>query len=241
MGIKTIRKKEFPTIVDIVKRLALHNFSLKRNFFMLITGAPGVGKSYAAMTFAEAIDEDFSPSKQMIYFPEDFPKVFDYVKNNGKRVIVFDEAHITVPSRKWHSVSNLALNQIMTTFRQIKQIAVFVVAPSHNAVDKQLRELFDYICILNKVSDGHAEGDVKVLAQLYEIGLNRFDLRDQNPYIKKIYFAWNGQLWRLGPMKVPLPSERVRNEYEKVSMPFKEHILTTRTELLFEKKERQKK
>jgi hypothetical protein len=228
-----IKKKEFPNIIDIVKRLAHHNFLLKRNFFMLITGAPGVGKSYAAMTFAEAIDDDFSPSKQMIYFPEDFPKVFDYVKNNGKKVIVFDEAHITVPSRKWHSLANLALNQIMTTFRQLKQVAVFVVAPSHNAVDKQLRELFDYVCILNKVLGDNGE---KVLAQLYQIGLNRFDLRDQNPYIKKIRFVWNGNCYILGTMEVPLPSQRVKDEYEKVSMPFKEHILSTRTELLFEKK-----
>jgi hypothetical protein len=233
MGIKTITKKEFPTIVDIVKRLAYHNFSKKKNFFMLITGAPGDGKSYAAMTFAEAIDQDFSPNNQMIYFPEDFLKVFDYVKNNGKKVIVFDEAHITVPSRKWHSLANLALNQIMTTFRQMKQVAVFVVAPSHNAIDKQLRELFDYICILNKLLE---DGKQVVQAQLYEIGMNRFDLRDQNPYIKKIYFAWNGQLWRLGPMKVPLPSQRVIDEYEKVSMPFKEHIFRTRAELLTGKK-----
>jgi hypothetical protein len=234
MGIIEIPQKELPTIVDIVKRLAHHNFLKKKNLFMLITGAPGNGKSYAAMTFAEAIDEDFSPTKQMVYFPEDFLQVFDYVKNNGKRVIVFDEAHITAPSRKWHSLANLALNQIMTTFRQMKQVAVFVVAPSHNAVDKQLRELFDYICILNKIL---RHGKQEVQAQLYEIGINRFDLRDQNPYIKKLYFAWNGHVWRLGPMKVPLPSQRVVDEYEKVSMPFKEHIFRTRAELLSRKKE----
>jgi ABC-type dipeptide/oligopeptide/nickel transport system ATPase component len=228
-----IKKEERPTIVDIVKQLANHNFSLKRNFFMLITGAPGTGKSYTAMLFAEALDEDFFPSKQMIYFPEDFPKVFDYVKNNGKRVIVFDEAHITAPSRKWHSLSNLALNQIMTTFRQIKQVAVFVVAPSHNVIDKQLRELFDYICILNKVMDKKET----VLAQLYKIEINRYDLRDQNPYIKKIRFVWNGNQYVLGTMKVPLPSQRVRDEYEKISMPFKEQILASREKLLFGKKE----
>jgi hypothetical protein len=38
-------------------------------------------------------------------------------------------------------------------------------------------------------------------------------------------------------MKVPEPSQRVSDEYEKVSMPFKEQILATREKLLFGKKE----
>jgi energy-coupling factor transporter ATP-binding protein EcfA2 len=224
-----------PTIVDVIKHIVQANFLKSKNFFMLITGDSGSGKSYAAMTFAEAIDKDFSPTKQVIYFPEDFERVFDYVKNNGKRVIIFDEAHVTMPSRRWHALTNLALNQIMATFRQLRQVAVFVVAPTHNAVDKQVRELFHYICILEKVLD--AKEKQAVYANLYEIVINRFDLRDQIPFMRKVYFLWNGGVWKLGPMKVPLPSQRVINEYENISMPFKQHIFDTRIKMLTGKKE----
>jgi hypothetical protein len=211
-----------PGLHEIVARLAQKHFREKRNFFMVIVGRPGSGKSYTALKFAETIEADFSPTNQIAYFPEQFQLVMDYVRENGKRVIIFDEAHVTLSSRKWFSATNVALNNIMTTFRQLHRLAVFFVTPYQNFVDKQLRGLFDYYCIVEKVQ---LDNDIVVYGMLYKINTNLFDLRDQTPYLQKVRIIWNGDVYVVGEMRIDLPSERVINEYENQSMKFKSDVL----------------
>jgi ABC-type dipeptide/oligopeptide/nickel transport system ATPase component len=229
-----INQENQPTIHEIVKRLAEKHFREKRNFFMVIVGRPGSGKSYTALKFAETIEPDFSPEKQIIYYPEQFESVIDYVRENKRKVLIFDEAHVTLSSRKWFSITNLALNNIMTTFRQLHRLAVFFVTPYQSFVDKQLRVLFDYYCVVNKSIH---RGYPTVYALLYEIKVNFFDLRDQTPYLQKLRIIWNGQIYVVGEMKIELPSERVINEYENQSMKFKTEIMKKSLETIVDKKE----
>jgi energy-coupling factor transporter ATP-binding protein EcfA2 len=211
-----------PGLHEIVARLAQKHFKEKKNFFMVIVGRPGSGKSYTALKFAETIEPDFSPQHQIAYFPEQFQAVMDYVREHKKKVIVFDEAHVTLSSRKWFSATNVALNNIMTTFRQLHRLAVFFVTPYQNFVDKQLRGLFDYYCIVEKVQ---IDDEIVVYGMLYKIGTNLFDLRDQTPYLQKVRILWNGEVYVVGEMRIDLPSERVINEYENQSMKFKSDVL----------------
>ena len=212
-----------PGLHEIVARLAQNHFALKKNFFMVIVGRPGSGKSYTALKFAETIEPDFSPGKQIAYFPEQFQSVMDYVREHKKKVIIFDEAHVTLSSRKWFSATNVALNNIMTTFRQLHRLAVFFVTPYQNFVDKQLRGLFDYYCIVEKTMT--ESNETLVFGMLYQIKTNLFDLKDQTPYLQKVRILWNGQVYVVGEMKIDLPSERVINEYENQSMKFKSDVL----------------
>jgi len=211
-----------PTIVDIVKKIVETRFQKKQNTFFVVVGQPGSGKSYTALKFAEAIDPNFSPKDQIIYLPNQFEEVYEFVKRTDRKVIIFDECHVTMPSRRWFSFTNMALNQIMSTFRQIKNLAVFFVTPVQNLVDKQIRMLFNYYCFVEKKM---GKNGFAVMARLYEISLNYFDLRDQNPYLKSVYVHWNGSLYKVGRMKVPMPSERVVEEYEKISREFKENVI----------------
>jgi ATPase family associated with various cellular activities (AAA). len=114
-----------PKLHEIVERLVRNSFKKKKNFFMLIVGAPGSGKSYTALKFAETIELNFSPREQIIYMPEQFKQVFENLEESKKKVLIFDEAHVTMPSRRWFSFVNLSINTIMSTFRQVKQLAVF--------------------------------------------------------------------------------------------------------------------
>jgi hypothetical protein len=230
--------KEPPTILDIVKRITEQRFEKNQNMFMIITGEVGAGKSYAAMRFAETIDSEFSPMKQIVYFPEDFERVFEYVKSNELQTIVFDEAHVTSSSRRWFEFQNIALMQILTVFRQLKKLAVFVVTPLQNLIDKQWRSMFNFYCNVEKKFTERRE--VVVYGELYSIDVNRYDLRDQNPFLRKIYFRWNGCVWRLGRLVIPLPSKRVIDEYEFFSREFKSKILKSRLERLRDKKEAEK-
>ena len=211
-----------PQLHEIVKRLVDNNFRKKKNFFMLIVGAPGSGKSYTALKFAETIEPDFSPREQIIYMPEQFKQVFENLEENRKKVLIFDEAHVTMPSRRWFSFVNLSINTIMSTFRQVKQLAVFFVAPNQNMIDKQLRSLFEYYCVVDKQLN---EEGVYVYGQLYEVGLNYYDLRDQNPYLRKVRIMCNGKIFKLGEMMIEPPSEQLAKEYEEVSLEFKRNVL----------------
>ena len=211
-----------PQLHEIVKRLVDTNFLKKKNFFMLIVGAPGSGKSYTALKFAETIEHNFSPREQIIYMPEQFKEIFENLENSRKRVLIFDEAHVTMPSRRWFSFVNLSINTIMSTFRQVKQLAVFFVAPSQNMIDKQLRSLFQYYCVVEKEIN---QMRPYVFGQLYEVGLNYYDLRDQNPYLRKLRIMWNGKIYKVGEMIIEPPSEKLIKEYEEVSLQFKKNVL----------------
>jgi len=215
-------EEEPPKAEEIVKHLALIRFRQKRNFFMLVVGPPGSGKSYTALKFAETIEPDFSPKEQVIYQPWQFKEVFENLEKNKKKVLVFDEAHITMPSRRWFSFINLSINTIMSTFRQVKQLAVFFVSPNHNWIDKQVRGLFEYYCVVEKRL---TESGTRVFCQLYQVGFNYWDLRDQTPFLKRVRFMWNGRVYRCGPMDIEPPSERVVKEYEEMSLQFKKNIL----------------
>ena len=212
-----------PKLHEIVERLVRNSFKKKKNFFMLIVGPPGSGKSYTALKFAEAVEPDFSPREQIIYVPEQFKEIFENLENSRKRVLIFDEAHVTIPSRRWFSFVNLSINTIMSTFRQVKQLAVFFVAPSQNMIDKQLRSLFEYYCVIHK--ELIPPGKPYVFGQLYEVGLNYYDLRDQNPYLRKLRIMWNGKIYKVGEMLIEPPSEKLAKEYEEVSLQFKKNVL----------------
>jgi len=212
-----------PKLHEIVERLVRNSFKKKKNFFMLIVGAPGSGKSYTALKFAETIESNFSPREQIIYMPEQFKQVFENLEESKKKVLIFDEAHVTMPSRRWFSFVNLSINTIMSTFRQVKQLAVFFVAPNQNMIDKQLRSLFEYYCVVQKGLTTHEKP--YVWGQLYQIGLNYYDLKDQNPYLQKLRILWNGKIFKLGEMMIEPPSEQLAKEYEEVSLEFKRNVL----------------
>jgi hypothetical protein len=66
------------------------------------------------------------------------------------KCIVLDEAHVTVPSRLWLSFSNLALGLVTTTFRRLRSLCVFVVAPDISYVEKMIRDSCNFYAICER-------------------------------------------------------------------------------------------
>ena len=233
------RDRDKVGIVDIVVRLAELNFRKKRNIFFLIVGETGSGKSYTALTLADAIEKRYknylNVSKQIVYFPEQFKDVFEYVKEFKKKTIIFDEAHVSISSRRWFDYTNMAINTILSTFRQLHQCAVFFVAPLKSFIDKQVRGLVDYYIIVRKKL---IDEQIVVYAQIYSVEKNYYDFTSDTTYIKKVVFKWKNRVWTAGNLKVPLPPEEIKNEYEKISSEFKAKIFLEKADKLANKLKR---
>jgi len=205
------------------KRLALYHFRLKKNLFIAICGELGSGKSYAGLRIAEMIQErpPINLRHQLIYYPTQFLKAIKTAKEKGYKVLIMDEAHTTMPSRTWYSFVNKAVWMVGTTFRQLHQLALIVITPNINWIERKLREVMNYYIYVER----HAI--TKPIIHFYKIGFNYFDLRDQQPYLKKIMIKYKGKMVILKRIRINLPSERLIKEYEEIAPKYKQKILET--------------
>lgn len=110
----------------------------KKNFLMFITGPSGEGKSYCALRMAELLDPRFSIDK-VCFTPSQFFRAIKKVKVSGE-VIILDEMGVAMSARKWASMSNILMNEVLQTFRYKHIIALFVV-PDFSFVDSQARKM----------------------------------------------------------------------------------------------------
>lgn len=220
---------------ELIKHIIESRFRQKKNTFFAICGGVGEGKSYTALKIAETIQPDFEVREQVVYYPQQFLEVINKARKGGVKVVVLDEAHVTIPAKLWYSFTNLAVSFVSSTFRQVKNLVVIVVTPNVNWVEKSIREMINYYGVVQRTEDS------PVYLKLYKVGFNYFDLKDQNPYLQKIRFIWNGNVYVLGLLKTGLPSERVMNEYEEISTEFKKNLIETQLENTLSKIDRQTK
>jgi hypothetical protein len=214
-----VKAEESKVGEELIRHIVESRFRQKKCTFIAICGGVGEGKSYTALRIAEIIQPDFNVKEQVVYYPQQFLQVIENARSKGYKVVVLDEAHTTVPARLWYTFTNLAVSLVASTFRQLKSLVVIIVAPNINWIEKSLREMVNFYGVVFR-----KEGSPAYL-KLYEIGFNYFDLTDQNPYLKKITFAYNGRPYKLNVLEVGVPSERIIQEYEQVASEFKKQLI----------------
>jgi ABC-type dipeptide/oligopeptide/nickel transport system ATPase component len=214
-----IKAEESKVGEELIKHIIESRFRQKKNTFIAICGGVGEGKSYCGLRIAELIQPDFNVKEQIVYYPQQFLNVIENAKAKNYKVILLDEAHTTIPSRLWYSFMNLAIAQVATTFRQLKNLCVIVISPSINWIEKQVREMVNYYGVVFR-----KEGSPAYL-KLYEVCFNYFDLTEQAPYLKKITFVYNGRPYKLNVIEMSMPSEKLIQEYEQVSTEFKRKLI----------------
>lgn len=223
----------------LVKYFTRYMKDLKMSLVVSLTGGTdmktGSGKSYTALRIGELIDKDFSIDK-VVYKPIEFLQVIDRVKESGKtcQVVVVDEGQITAPAYLYHSFTNKAIFYVLTTFRYLNSMAIFVT-PTFSWLDKRVRFLVSHWGQCYKILQ---EGRLRVFCNLRKV---KTDLFGEKIYLQKIRM-YDKNLNRVVAFKhfiVNKPSESLIEEYEKKAVAFKDALRQEMIGLLkkFEKME----
>lgn len=129
----------------------------------------GVGKSYTGLRIAEMMDPDYRTGTgamdKIVFTPKDFIRAMDVIEKKGKRgqVLLIDEAGLLIDSRRWYSLINKAVGDVVMTFRTLRCMAIFVT-PAMDVVDRRIRMFFNFQMIAEKVYRG---GGPKVRVRVY--------------------------------------------------------------------------
>lgn len=134
------------SVVRYVGNRVLYN---NKNFLAALTGGTGSGKSWAALSFAEIYSQMFNiPFDPAIHIIHSVKQCYELIMSmdSDKKVpygtlLIFEEIQIEANSRTWGSNINIALNRLVSTFRD-RRLVVLFTTPIMKYIDKQTRELF---------------------------------------------------------------------------------------------------
>jgi len=204
-------------------RISLH---FKFNIITLITGKSGAGKSYLALRLGEALDGKwFDPRVQIVYNAWQFLYVCKYlIKAKHQRTLILDESQATIPARKWYDFFNLAVQNVLTTFRGVKRVHFIVVTPFESIIDSSVRCLADYLFDVKKIirSDKVVIRPYHIVPVRIEFGKFMFQMRKFSVYEhskrRTIFFK---------KVEVGFPSKKNIEIYEDMAYKFKRRILET--------------
>lgn len=99
----------------------------------------GSGKSYSALSLAEAVDPKFSVGRVALSASE-MVKILTTERLNKGSVVVLDEAGVNFSSQKWYEPEAKALNELFQTFR-FMNVAVLMTLPNYNFLNAGQRRL----------------------------------------------------------------------------------------------------
>jgi succinate dehydrogenase flavin-adding protein (antitoxin of CptAB toxin-antitoxin module) len=97
---------------------------------------------------------------------------------------------------------------------------LIIVTPSIGWIDKTLREMINFYGVVFRRLPDHP-----VELRLYEIAYDYFNLREEYPYLRKLRFVYRRGVCKLDTIIVGMPSQKLIEEYEKVSSEYKRTLL----------------
>lgn len=214
-----------PFLKIIHKRV--HRF--KMNHLQVITGESGSGKSYCALRMAEQLDPTFNIDK-VCFSAKEFINAVSNVKRNGE-VIILDEMGVALSSRKFQSISNILVNEVIQTFRY-KRIICFFVVPDFSFIDVQARKMCHVFSSVQRVGTDYVNMKVNWIIIDRKLGKSYF----YNPVVKGKGFGY-----KISNVKFTgLPSKELYDAYEEKHKREKEELTkrNLKTIELFDNKER---
>ena len=183
-----------------------------KNFVCILTGPPGNGKSWTALSIAEQLDPEFTLDR-VCFRAKDIMKQINGGNMKSGSVLIWDEAGIDLSNRNWQSELNKVVNFLLQTFRHRNFILIFTT-PYSDFVDAATRKLFD------------AEFEtVKILKDERKVRLKakclQYNSRQKKFYAKYLRVIKPGVGFiKIKKWDVPAPSVKLRNGYEKLKLEF---------------------
>lgn len=178
-----------------------------RNFFVLAQGDTGTGKSESiGLTLCKAVDPTFDMNRIAYAKPAPFLRIInsgDLKKGNS---VMWDDAGLGMPARKFMSTMNQALSEVIQIFRT-DNILVVVTVPDLSMLDKHMKLLY------------HAQIDSQEIDYKRKHAVAKFLKIQINRNKKKVYRKHfrmrrpDGKIITLTKARFALAPKELRQEY----------------------------
>jgi len=188
-------------------------FKQNKNFFMIIVGGVGTGKSYSALRLCENLDESFSIDRCCFRAKEFILKVDNLIslaeQNNEEfkgKAIIWEELGVEHNAREFMSISNRAVNYFFQTCRSLNLIFIMSV-PYLSYVDSATRKLAH--CIAETQGINHRKKQVTLKIKFLQVA--PFTGKEYPKYLR---YKKNNRTYKIERIKVPMPSPELVKLYE---------------------------
>lgn len=175
----------YPWFQDMLRARITRGFNTILNY----VGFAGVGKSYAALTTGEEMDDTFN-IERVTFFPNEFIRVTQEMKKG--QYVMIDEPAIAgvLGKRTWYTEMQQAIIDVLETFR-FQNLTVMLCCINTNLLDAIVRNyLIHYRVIMKDRGYG----------QVYSVDPSQFDSTIRTPFEGEIYLE--------------LPSDTLLRAYE---------------------------
>jgi hypothetical protein len=218
------QKKELSKLENAFTRLLRMRLRDNRNAIVFVTGEPGAGKSYSAISLAKAVDPDFTLDR-VVFDPKKYMDFLDVSKNALPKysAIIFDDAGVTENARDWQKQQVKILGYLSQTMRMLNYLVIFTT-PLATFIEKQTRSLITYELVASKSYINPITvdiNDVRGEFKLYEFtsGL-KLGSADFVSYRRFVQIPLLGQWANLKYVIITKPKKEICEEYEKKKLEF---------------------
>ncbi len=159
-------KEEEYDFITCIKNRIKNNL----NFLAIATGPTGIGKSWSLLSMGYELDPEFEVRQVAFSFKQVMQILnSDWFHKKKYKVLIFEEAQVTISNRAWQSLSNRLFNYLISTFRH-RNVIFLISSPYADFLDKQSHKLL------------HVEFKIK-----------GHDKRTSETIIRPLFLEWNAR------------------------------------------------
>jgi len=204
-------KKKDTIFVSYIKELI---FKKNKNFFMIVVGSTGSGKSYSALKLAELLDPTFTIDR-CCFKAIDFMRKVKELQNQAEeqkkaikgKVILWDEMGVEHNAREFMTTSNRAINFFFQTSRYLNLIVIMTV-PYLSFIDSASRKLCHCIAETQGINQREKQSTLKIkFLQVAPL--------TSKEYPKYLRYKQNNKSYVLKKIGVGIPNKDLLELYEK--------------------------
>jgi DNA-binding CsgD family transcriptional regulator len=197
------------------------------NLIVLCEGLPGLGKSITSAGIGERWSDFVGlPFTVKHNFSHTIPELLQRISELQLRhergettrgiVLQYDDAGVTMDSRKWQDEMHKALNDSLEVMRYLG-VVLFITVPSRTRIDKKMRDLAHATLKIMKKKEGEY-----TLCKFY---LNSKHWKTGEDIFTLLRAQHKGWVFKVDLVKVKPASIRVRRDYEEWMLQFKGNII----------------
>jgi hypothetical protein len=188
-------------------------FRQNKNFFMIIVGGVGTGKSYSALRLAEQLDESFTIERccfKALPFMRKIKEFQDLVERENisikGKAVLWDELGVEHNAREFMTISNRVINFFFQTSRALNLIVIMTV-PYLSYVDSATRKLAH--CIAETQGINHRKKQATLKIKFLQVA--PFTGKEYPKYLR---YTKNNRHFKIERIKVSMPSPELAEPYE---------------------------
>lgn len=183
------------------------------NFLAIAEGPTGIGKSWAMLSIAYSIDEEFEPRQVAFSFREVMQILnSDWFNKKKWKIIIFDEAQTDISNRKWQSLTNNLMNYLLSTFRHRNVILLFT-SPYSDFIDIGTMKLMHCKFEIRGHNTNTQKTKIRPKLLQYNSKLQKF-------YEHSLYVIRDNNTEKLEMWFVPKPPAHLITPYEHKKVEF---------------------